>query len=116
MYLLQQQLPNKCMYNAPRGIVLEGKLSLDALQQAFSLLINRHEALRTGFVMRHGAPQQFVMPMPAIDSRITLLHLLDLGFQQVQAALREQAMRPFDMSKPGLLRGIVAMVHADPVI
>lgn len=111
LYLLHQQLPNKCTYNEPCGISIEGRLDLDGLQQAFGLLISRHEALRTGFVMCKDSPLQFVMPIDDARPHLHLIHLADLSHSHVQAALRKQAMRPFDLANPPLLRAVLAMVR-----
>ncbi|KAK9838807.1 hypothetical protein WJX74_003722 [Apatococcus lobatus] len=110
MYLVHQQLPNKCTYSEPFGVTLKGKLELDALQRAFVLLVHRHEALRSGFVMSRGDLCQYVMPMDEARPQFQVLHLPDMSHSHVQAAFHEQAMRPFDLAKPPLLRAVLAQL------
>ncbi len=114
MYLLQQQMFNKCTYNAPRGVTLDGKLEFEALQQALSSLVQRHEALRTGFLMVKGAPCQFVMRAEKARPQVQVILIQTMCHSNIQAALREHAMSPFDLAKPPLLLAILVQVRLFP--
>ena len=111
MLYLQMQLPNKCTYSAPRGVTLQGHLNQDALQKAVDMLIARHEALRTGFCMRDGTPLQFVVAAEDVSSHLAVCELPELSHPIVQAALQKEAMHPFDLSQPPLLRVVLARVR-----
>ena len=48
LHQLQPELPS---YNVPIGLQFTGFIDLAAMEQAFVLILNRHEALRTTFRM-----------------------------------------------------------------
>ncbi|WP_231595047.1 surfactin non-ribosomal peptide synthetase SrfAA, partial [Bacillus sp. JFL15] len=47
-------------YNMPAAAVIEGALDREKLERAFSVLISRHEALRTSFQSEDGTPRQVI--------------------------------------------------------
>src|SRR5207253_2489539 len=97
--------------NVPFFLRLTGALNCDALSQAISDIISRHEVLRTSFPARKGAPVQEIAPdgrvtVPLVD--ISGLHTADR--ERIARQLRkEEAGRVFDLScgplvRAGLLR------------
>ncbi|TBV12885.1 non-ribosomal peptide synthase/polyketide synthase [Stutzerimonas kirkiae] len=50
LWFLWQRQPDSVAYNIPGGLRLRGELDVEAVQQAFETLIERHESLRTHFV------------------------------------------------------------------
>src|SRR5262249_22591745 len=93
-------------YNVPRGLVLKGRLDLDALQQSFNALVSRHEILRTSFPSQAGTPVQaiaddFVVALPLID-----LHNLPEAerLRESELLTRSEWQRPFDLANGPLLR------------
>jgi amino acid adenylation domain-containing protein len=106
LWFLDQLEPDSPRYNMPIVIELSGPLDVRALEQSVNTVVRRHEALRTGFVVVDGTPQQLVhaaapvvlpqhdlSPLPAAE-QTTRLHA------QIQAAARQ----PFDLRQPPLLR------------
>ncbi|MCK4259321.1 MAG: amino acid adenylation domain-containing protein [Halanaerobiales bacterium] len=51
MLVMHQMEKSNLSYNLLNGVVLEGDLDLERLEQAFRKLIERHEALRTAFLV-----------------------------------------------------------------
>ncbi|MEK1838519.1 MAG: condensation domain-containing protein, partial [Pseudomonas sp.] len=49
MWFLWQLDPQSAAYNLPMAVRLSGALQTEALERAFSLLVARHECLRTTF-------------------------------------------------------------------
>ena len=47
-------------YNMPGAYVIEGQIDQNALVRAVGTVLQRHEALRTRFVVRDGEPRQVV--------------------------------------------------------
>ncbi|WP_253910536.1 non-ribosomal peptide synthetase, partial [Pyxidicoccus fallax] len=107
LWFLDQYQPGTALYNIPSAMRLEGRLDVAALGRAFAELMRRHEALHTTFQAREGNPIQVLAP----ESVATTLEVDDLGHlpaeQREAEALRlarEEACRPFDLSRGPLLR------------
>lgn len=60
LWLHHQHGGEAVVYTIPGAYRLEGVLDLPALQQAFHMVMNRHESLRTCFVTVQGTPRQQV--------------------------------------------------------
>ncbi|ACB75251.1 non-ribosomal peptide synthetase [Opitutus terrae] len=99
-------------YNMPAAVLLEGAVDRAALEQAFAQLVQRHESLRTTFVLIDGAPRQRVHPAPLGE-----LEFADVsGGREPEAQARELALaharRPFDLERGPLVR--IALVRIAP--
>jgi acyl carrier protein len=106
LWFLDQLQPGSPAYNIPTAVRLEGRLDVDALRRALSEVVRRHEILRTTFTTDGGLPQPVIadslqLPLPVED-------LADLPesqrFAQALARVREEAARPFDLSRGPLVR------------
>jgi acyl transferase domain-containing protein/acyl carrier protein len=60
LYILQQMDMNNKSYNQSNFALLEGELDKNRFEKTFRQLIQRHESLRTSFVMIKGAPVQVI--------------------------------------------------------
>ncbi|MFJ9381828.1 amino acid adenylation domain-containing protein, partial [Streptomyces sp. NPDC101455] len=95
------------MYWAQNGVLLEGPLDLDALKQAWGLVLARHEVLRTAVVWE-GVPE----PLAVVSRSVPLpLHVLDLSHLDEEARRRAVTghleadwERGADFSAPTLVR------------
>ncbi|AIQ12431.1 non-ribosomal peptide synthetase [Paenibacillus durus] len=58
IYILNQLDHAGTTYNMPFAMKIKGELNVQQLSHAFSLLVARHESLRTSFVMLDGKPVQ----------------------------------------------------------
>ncbi len=89
-------------------------MALALLERSLQMLVNRHELLRTAFAERDLVPIQFVMRTASARLRvIDLAHLPEAERADAAVAIaREEARRPFDMSRPPLLR--VTLIRLDP--
>jgi amino acid adenylation domain-containing protein len=72
LWFLHQLDPDNPVHNIAAAVRLEGRLDTGALAGAFSEILRRHEALRTGFTGSGEEPAQIVFPaaplaLPAID-------------------------------------------------
>ncbi|ATB48289.1 non-ribosomal peptide synthetase [Corallococcus macrosporus] len=109
LWFIDQLHPGSAVYNVPIFLRLEGTLSVEALQQALSALVDRHESLRTTFASREGQPVQVIHPAGAFR-----LAFEDLGAwptesreAELQARTAREALRPFDLRNGPLLRATV---------
>ncbi|MCP4218698.1 MAG: amino acid adenylation domain-containing protein, partial [bacterium] len=64
MYILQQMEPGSIAYNISGYKVMEAPVDMEHLRHVFEQLMNRHESLRTSFVMHDDRPVQRVHAMP----------------------------------------------------
>ena len=116
LWLLHNIPGGESAYNMPSAFWIEGTaLDINALEQAFAALLDRHEALRTAFVLVDGEPRQQIQP--PVSVRIERVDLRDAEDAEAHArSLAEQeALRPFDLASPPLLRvTAIAMPGAAP--
>ena len=106
LWFVQQLDPQNTAYNEVRATRLDGDLDADALQRALEMVVARHEALRTVFVLRDGEPVQQV-----VDGVRVSLEVEDLQFlgsaewsREVERRAGVEQARPFDLSAGPLLR------------
>lgn len=97
---LLHRMRGEVAYNMPKASLFEGELDIDALRRAFAGMLERHEALRTAFVLVDGEPRQ------EIRERVdVVIPLIDAGSEEEARRIAEaDAMEPFDLSMPPLLR------------
>ncbi|MDU9390188.1 amino acid adenylation domain-containing protein [Pseudomonas sp. zfem002] len=106
MWFLWQLDPQGAGYNLPVSVCLNGALDIPALEQAFALLVDRHESLRTTFFQDDEQAGQRVAPPAPVA---LVLHDLSAipetaRWASARDAMAEEATRPFDLEKGPLLR------------
>jgi hypothetical protein len=67
MWFLDQWEPGAPTSNGARAIRIRGKLDVDALKTAFATVVERHESLRTTFVLQDREPRQGVLDVWSFD-------------------------------------------------
>ena len=106
LWFLDRLDPDSPTYNVPAAFRLAGDLNLNALEQSLNEVVRRHEVLRTLFATVNGNPVQKILPSLAIA-----LTPIDISQQPenerqpaLQSLLKEEAERPFDLSRGPLIR------------
>ncbi|MGW7688464.1 amino acid adenylation domain-containing protein [Streptomyces asiaticus] len=103
-WFLEQLRPRNPGYIVPGAVGVEGPLDTGLLRTAVAGIVRRHEALRTTFQLRDGAPVQVVHQHLDIDVPVTDLsgpRYTDADHRQwIEDALAE----PFDIDAGPLLR------------
>ncbi len=102
LWLADRLSPTSAAYNLAGAARIFGRLDRAALARTFQILVDRHAALRTAFVVRDEEP------VGEILSRV----LADVGMEEVSGdelqglgqRLRTEAFRPFDLASGSLLR------------
>ncbi|RNF82345.1 non-ribosomal peptide synthetase [Montanilutibacter psychrotolerans] len=114
MWFFERLQPGTAAYHVYAYYRLDGVLDGDALQRAFAQVVNRHDALRTGFAEVDGQPRQTVVaPGEFTMERIDLSALAPTEREaQVQRLADIDADRPFDLARPPLLRA--TLLHLEP--
>ncbi|WP_254663636.1 condensation domain-containing protein, partial [Pseudoalteromonas sp. BMB] len=107
LWFIDQLEPNSATYNIPKTVLINGDLDIVHLEQAFKLIISRHEVLRTVFTEHQGKAQQVVLG--EVDFRLTqidLSHHNDIitRHEKAKAICLLEAETPFELSKGPLLR------------
>jgi amino acid adenylation domain-containing protein len=102
-------------YNITTAVNISGQLNIAALEAVSNYLLQRHESLRTRFVLLGEQPSQIIEDFRAITVKHTdISHLAsDTADQQtqLQQVIDAEAAISFDLSKAPMLR--VALVKLD---
>ncbi|MEM7347430.1 MAG: condensation domain-containing protein, partial [Chloroflexota bacterium] len=103
-------------YNIRHAVRLQGTLNIEALHQAFSAIIHRHEVLRTRFVAHEAEPRQVVEPEGVLSIQMIDISRLSPAQQEVkiEALIATEADRPFDLTRLPLMRVTLIQCHAGP--
>jgi amino acid adenylation domain-containing protein len=104
LWFLDRLEPNSAAYNVPMATRLRGPLNVGALESALNQLVERHESLRTGFVLEDGTPQQLISPPRPLPLPVTNLADRPEPEELVQRLVEEEARRPFDLSSDRQIR------------
>jgi amino acid adenylation domain-containing protein len=113
-WLLDKLEPDTPAYNLPRAFRMEGRLDINALQEAFRVLLRRHDVLRTCFVELDCELHQCVRDDVGIDLVVRDLSSLPTPNREIEilAIASEEARKPFDLERPPLFR--LRLVHLSP--
>ncbi|HYO56779.1 condensation domain-containing protein, partial [Archangium sp.] len=109
LWFLEQLQPGGSTYNVPLGMHLLGRLDIAALERSLRELIQRHEALRTTFASPGGRVVQVISPEVRLELAVEELEGLAAPEREAEARrrAREEAQRPFELSRGPLLRAKV---------
>ncbi|MCP4148257.1 MAG: AMP-binding protein, partial [bacterium] len=106
IYILHEMQPESSAYNMSGYVDLEHAVEQEDAEKALDVLVSRHESLRTVFKKVQDQPRQFITqtvknPLETID-----LSTLEAARkkQTVENFYQETATKPFELSKPPLLR------------
>uniref|UniRef100_A0A486XMP8 Siderophore biosynthesis non-ribosomal peptide synthetase modules @ Bacillibactin synthetase component F n=1 Tax=Rheinheimera sp. BAL341 TaxID=1708203 RepID=A0A486XMP8_9GAMM len=107
LWLVNQITPDQSHYNMPMVIYLKGSIDYDALQYAFTKVIERHEVLRTR-LCRTPCGDALQLVMPDFDfaiSRLDLKHIdQSLVADELAKYKRIEACKVFDIESDLMVR------------
>ncbi|ASA20601.1 non-ribosomal peptide synthetase [Paenibacillus donghaensis] len=98
LYILDQMEDIRTSYNIPAAMIIEGELDNDRFAEAIQVLIKRHEAFRTAFILVDNQPRQIIVPYEDFD-----IVSFDCGEHDMNKAVLS-FIQPFDLTKPPLVR------------
>jgi amino acid adenylation domain-containing protein len=115
LWFLQRLEPENPAHNITAHLRVNGRMDLNLLRAAFREVLRRHEVLRSKFPEVNGAPMQEVqdtyeLPFAAVDAGD--MRQAD-RFKALDAAIDEQARRPFDLSRELPVRASVFQVDRE---
>ncbi|MFK4303786.1 amino acid adenylation domain-containing protein/non-ribosomal peptide synthase protein (TIGR01720 family) [Paenibacillus sp. RC254] len=105
LYLAAQSQSGGTGYNMPSGMVIEGELDIARLEEAFRLLIARHESLRTGFEFIQGLPRQRVHAEVPFS--------IDIVGEEKKVDYVRHFVRPFELRQAPLLRASIIVLERE---
>ncbi|WP_139487924.1 non-ribosomal peptide synthase/polyketide synthase [Brevibacillus dissolubilis] len=105
LYILNQLEGNGVAYNMPFALKITGDLDVTRLEHAFQQVVQRHEALRTSFVIVDGEPVQQIAP----DAAFTIVYR-EVGNERIEDIIKG-FVKPFNLEQAPLLR--VEIVKVD---
>ncbi len=106
LWLLDQLESDSTAYSMPFSFRIRGKLRVKELENSLHVLTNRHEALRTRFLIKDGEPYQVITP----DFHVTLTVIDRPDVPEVERDQHcrtlgaEEWARPFDLMQGPLIR------------
>ncbi|HEU5133365.1 MAG TPA: condensation domain-containing protein, partial [Pyrinomonadaceae bacterium] len=115
LWFIDQLEPGSAVYNIPAAIRLTGHLDLSALQESLNRLTARHEILRTTFITEAGKPRVQISDPEPFSVPITDLSAMlpDDRNDEARRLVREEVIRPFDLSCGPLLRVKLIALQAE---
>ncbi|HEX8273583.1 MAG TPA: non-ribosomal peptide synthase/polyketide synthase, partial [Longimicrobiaceae bacterium] len=115
LWFIDRLEPGSAVYNVPVAWRVGGALDRAALERALGEVVRRHEALRTTFPERDGAPVQTVAPFGGFALPVHDLAALPGAEREAQVRLRvaEEAARPFDLAAGPLFRAALLRLDAE---
>lgn len=106
VWYLEQLHPGRTVYNVPSAHRLQGALDRDALQAAFTRLVEHQSALRTLIGQHGGAPYQQVLE--TVDTTLACDDLRGFGADaregELARRMQDEIARPFDLARGPLFR------------
>lgn len=88
------------LYNMPCALRLRGRLDAGALSRAIGLLLERHTVLRSNVLERDGKPM--LVCREVSDTALPVVPVASLA--DARRLMRDEADRPFDLTRGPLLR------------
>ncbi len=109
LWFLSQLEGETAAYNIPLMLRLRGKLNEQGLRRSLSRILRRHEVLRMRVEEVDGRPLQIIEEIEQIELGITDLREEEEADREREASAiaEREVKRGFDLSRGGLIRGMV---------
>ncbi|MBL6449163.1 amino acid adenylation domain-containing protein [Fulvivirga sp. 29W222] len=119
MWILDQLEKNSLAYHTGAAFILKGDLDISILEEALRSVIERHEALRTTFVMKEGVLYQKIHAPEAFNFKLGVQSVVDQGDnaeEEARKLINKEASTPFDLEAGPLFRARLVQVENDQYI
>ncbi|MDY7023841.1 MAG: condensation domain-containing protein, partial [Cyanobacteriota bacterium] len=106
LWFLEQLQPGTATYNIPSAVRLKGELKIDIFEKSLNEIINRHEILRTNFILKKERPIQVISSDSSLKINQLDLQNLDAKEQEAQVIqlMTQELQKPFDLAQDLLIR------------
>ncbi|MGG8495336.1 amino acid adenylation domain-containing protein [Tenacibaculum sp. TC6] len=98
LWMLHEFSVNKLAYNVPKVYWLTGEVTVEALSQALTDIVKRHEVLRTVFKMVEGEPRQFIIPFKELKNLVKI-ESLPVEENKVDGFVSKLINKNFDLAE-----------------
>ena len=114
LWFLNQLEGASATYNIPLAVRITDSIYIEAIQQALSEIVRRHEVLRTRFQQVNGIPVQVVHPEATMNIQVVDLQLLVDSEREthLQQLAQQEALTPFDLEIAPLIRCSLLLLSA----
>ncbi|WP_419588969.1 condensation domain-containing protein, partial [Thiolapillus sp.] len=99
---------NSTAYHMPEVLKLEGTVNKEALHQALTTIVNRHEALRTNFVEKDKRALQHIG-----DANGFILEEIRCKESSVQTKIKETLSVPFNLKSDSLFKAVLYTINKE---
>lgn len=115
LWMLDQFAGTQAAYNVPGTYWLSGDLNVAALERSFYQLIQRHESLRTRFVITQGEPTQQIVSADECGFTFDYddLRFIDDQKGRLETLVKQYAEWPFDLQLGPLLKAQLVRIGTD---
>jgi amino acid adenylation domain-containing protein len=115
LWFLNQLEPGNAAYNIAQAVRFKGVLDVPALKRSLSEIVRRHEVLRTTFSTVDDRPVQVIHPASPVSLPVEDLTALadDEREARIAAAIKAEAVTPFDLGSGPLMRAKLLRVGDD---
>ncbi|MBC8757067.1 amino acid adenylation domain-containing protein [Kordia sp. YSTF-M3] len=109
LWVLDQLQEDFTAYSRPISYDIQGELDIDVLTESFTKLIERHESLRTTFILKDGEPRQLIQSTDSISFKISVTDVSNAAHQEaaIQEILSELAASSFDLASGPLFKVVL---------
>ena len=106
LWFIDQLEGENCVYNVPFFWQISGLLNINALEQAITAIVHRHEVLRTNFCVINESLIQVIHPHPQMKMQVLDWRQLTAEDQlsKAQHLATTELQQSFDLSNAPLLR------------
>ncbi|MEU4445610.1 amino acid adenylation domain-containing protein [Actinosynnema sp. NPDC050801] len=107
LWLAQQFVDDKAVYNVPYAVRLRGVVDVVALEGAVGEMVARHEVLRSRIVVVGGEPVQVPVVGVSVPVRVVDVSGGSGVEGRARVVVEEEALRPFDLGVVPLVRVVL---------
>jgi amino acid adenylation domain-containing protein len=112
LWFLDQLEPGSPQYNVHSVVRLQGRVDVEALEQGFEFMVQRHETLRTTFQVQNGTPVQVIQSHAG-----PVIERCEAQEDAIGDILAEEVLKPFDLANGPLLRvKLLSLAEDDHVL
>src|SRR5262249_45964448 len=100
-------------YNITRALNIFGRLDVVALNEAFNHLLQRHESLRTSFLLVQGLPRQVIREVQEVTIQYADMTIFRNPEMHLLTQMAEASRQPFNLETDQLIKPVLFSVSAN---
>ncbi|MEM1393946.1 MAG: condensation domain-containing protein, partial [Cyanobacteria bacterium P01_H01_bin.150] len=117
LWFFQQLNPDNSAYNIFSALRIEGNLSIELLEKAFTQIVSRHESLRTTFTTNsEGLPIQVIAPSKPFKILVVDLKDIPDRDEEIEKLATKEAQKSFNLTQPLLRITLLKLAETDYVL